>query len=396
MSQPGRQHRLHNSADKEAANQQLDRAFALLGLVSGRSLICPQCGTAKTKKVSFFVGKNGTPRWGCRRCGTTGTAIDLYIDKTGCTFLQALDALLGRAEQSVKVPTPTAAVHIAPSFEAVHDVDVYDAVVRMGSLGAAKEYWATWHISPHAVSELGSTVITNPDAFERVITKRFGIERLRACGVVTEARNEKDYFLVNRRYPVIEPQRGADGRVSAMQFRPSPEQRELVEAHKRFKREHGEDAVGGPRYQTPFLSPRGAQASTLIGYGLHRAAKLPPNSPIYVVEGAKDWLAARTLNPGREFYAVPGTGVMPPPAALEVLKDLRVIVVLDGDEAGAKGREVLVKHLRDNGIQAAPVADPLPDGMDVADLLVSKYAASGCTCRVCVEFRAHRTTSLAR
>ena len=380
----GRRH-----ADRDEANQHLDRVFALLGLVADSTLVCPACGTAKAKKVNFFMGRNGTPRWGCRRCGKTGTAVDLYIERTGAGFVEALDAILGRGPgrrpAGAVAPTP-----IVPSFTAVHDVEVYDAVVALGNRPAAVQYWGAWHISPTAVAELGSTMLTNAEAAARVLTHRFGADRLRACGIVTTGAKGQDYFLVNRRYPVIEPQRDAVGRVSAMQFRPSPEQRVKVEAHKRFRREHGEGAVGGPKYQTPFLSPRGAAAPTLIGYGLHRAAGLAPKTPIYVVEGAKDWLAARTLRPDREVYAVPGTGVMPPDAALEVLAQLRVVVMLDGDEAGAKGRAVLTEYLRERGIDAVPVASPLPAGFDVADMLVARSAARGCGCDTCAEFKAQQ------
>lgn len=374
-------------ADIAEANKQLDRVFALLGLVADGRPVCPACGTNKKAKVVFKQSKQGGHYWRCYRCGEHGQGIALYQERSGVTFPQAVNAILGRVEvpssaRGVQLPK----VEIAPSFTAVNDLELYDAVLGMGNLRAAQDYWATWHIAPTAVAEATSRVVTNAPALEKHLIRKFGEERLIMAGLaVRDGRTDRLRFLVNRQYPVIEPQIRPDGHVSAMQFRPSPDQRVKVEAHKDYKRDHPCEE-SGPRYVTPFLSPKGAQPETLIGYGLHRISQITERTQVCVVEGLKDWMAARTLRPSVEVYAIPGTSVMPPAIALEVLARHDVVVILDGDEAGAAGREKLVSYLRDNGVRARPVSR-VPEGLDMADRLVLRHARNGCACETCAKFR---------
>ena len=138
------------------------------------------------------------------------------------------------------------------------------------------------------------------------------------------------------------------------------------------------------RYVTPFLSLKGAGPSSLVGCGLHMLSKLSAGHTVYVVEGFKDLLAARTMS--AYAYAIPGTGVMPPEEACEVLCRHNVLVTLDGDEAGAKGRAAVLEHLLSKGIQATAKED-MPPGMDVTDLLVQRHAHSGCACATCQAWR---------
>jgi 5S rRNA maturation endonuclease (ribonuclease M5) len=170
-----------------------------------------------------------------------------------------------------------------------------------------------------------------------------------------------------------------------MQFRPSFAQRVKVEAHRAWKREHGEGADGGPKYVPPFMSPKGARPDTFVGYNLWAIAQMEPGSTVRIVEGCKDTLAF--LTKGVAAYGIPGTGVMPPETALEVLRERKVIVRLDGDKAGNEARQKIVDYLVANGVTAKPAVN-VPEGLDVADLLVREHASTGCPCVTCTEWRA--------
>ena len=89
---------------------------------------------------------------------------------------------------------------------------------------------------------------------------------------------------------------------------------------------------------------------------------------------------------GVEAYAIPGTGVMPPESVCEILKRHKVLVTLDADEAGAKGSENLLAYLLERGI-TAKTKDDLPAGFDITDILVQRWAHTGCGCATCVKWR---------
>ena len=110
---------------------------------------------------------------------------------------------------------------------------------------------------------------------------------------------------------------------------------------------------------------------------------LPAGSKIYVVEGFKDMLAARSM--GVDAYAIPGTGVMPSKKVCAMLARFDVIVVLDGDAAGAKGRENLMVHLTANSVKCRVMSD-IRENLDIADILVERFAHQGCDCTTCVDF----------
>jgi 5S rRNA maturation endonuclease (ribonuclease M5) len=194
--------------------------------------------------------------------------------------------------------------------------------------------------------------------------------------------------------------------VVGMQFRPSPERMKLVQAHKQWKKRWSGcvDKAGSPLepdeawrqayerdqsvgrkagYVTPFLSLKGGTPDHLVGCGLKRLVEIPRPSTVYIVEGFKDLLAARTL--GVEAYAIPGTGVMPPERSVEILRMHSVVVMLDGDAAGEKGREHLVTYLREREVDAKPI-DSIRAGMDVADILVERQAHAGCRCATCASW----------
>lgn len=414
--------------EKLEAKQNLRLAGWLAGLTGDDQFICPTCRVSHVG--DSFVLRTDQGSWKCFKSDTRGDAISIVQQEYGLSFPDAVNVLLGRPPRRGltkplrPVPAVLPDIPSKASFVATVDSEVYAAVRDFsGEAGvvAAQEYYGRWHIAPGAVSEAGSAVVLDTRAMERELTKRFGIERLKASGLVTVTRHGKDYFLCNRDYPVIEAHITPAGKIAGMQFRPSPQQMVKVQAHKSWKkrrdafldphmgpirewearqlqaREKGEE-FSEPKpqlelpeypeekipYVPPFLSLNGAGPDSLVGCGLVRLWAAPAGSEVVVVEGFKDLLAARTM--GREAFGIPGTGGMPSAKVCEVLKRHKLLVALDGDAAGDKSRMKVVQYFRDQGIEAEK--SWMPPGLDVTDMLVQKFAHAGCSCATCTEWRA--------
>lgn len=377
--------------DIALARTMIREAFALAGLVSGGKFVCPACQRLHSKKSTLSVRDRGT--WKCFSSDEGGDAISLVQDAFGYNFPQAVNSLLGRPVDGQEPPKPK--VRDLPPVQesrptSVVDPEVYGAVLQFaGPEGqrAAADYYAYWHISPEVVRESGAIQILDPAALEKHLVDRFGMDRLHECGLVVKTQKGRDYFLLNRDYPVVEPHITPRGYVVGMQFRPFGKQREKVEAHARWvaAKDRGDMSVPKVDYVPKFMSLSGVSASeSLIGFGLQRVWSAPPNTIIRVVEGFKDYLAARTM--GHEAFGIPGTSSILSDRVIELLRPHRIAVALDGDESGDKARDEWVQSLRDHGIRARAL--PMPEGQDVADILVARHAARGCTDTACADWRA--------
>lgn len=397
----------------DAADAELALAFAACGLIADGNLVCPNCHTSTRKKVEIKTSRESSrPYWKCYKCPDAwgSSAIELVMTHGPVQrFPDAVALLLGLPVNGASGPvTPIVRpnIEVNAAFTAEVAWQVYDFVRDSGSLEAAQRYYAQWHIAPEAVAEAGSTQVLDAVKVQKELVSKFGMDKLKAAGLVTVDKNGKDVFLFSDDYNVIEAHTAPSGHVVGMQFRPSIERMKKVQAHKKWKKRWSgtTDADGnpiepseawakayalddtiGPRhpYVTPFLSLRGAGPDHLVGCGLARLVRIPAGSTVYIVEGFKDLLAARTL--GLEAYAIPGTGVMPPEKACQILARHKVIVTLDGDEAGTRGREALLAYLAGQGVEAT-AGNPPRDGMDVTDVLVERTAHGGCTCPTCTDW----------
>jgi hypothetical protein len=367
----------------DEARRQVDRAFALLGLVDGKNPQCPECGTAKKGKVAL---RNDKGYWKCHKCDAWGSPIKL-LESHGYTFPDAVAALLGRpVSNTVRLPDKLVLPVASNAFRSTVDHEVYAAIHKAGTFTGAARYYATWHISPAAVRAAGAVRIEDAKATQRQLTDRFGRARLVAAGVIKPAEETDggvDVWLFNDQYPVVEPHRLPDGRIAGMQFRPNETQLARIDAHKR----------GEGKYVPKFLSLRGAGPDGLIGCGLDLLAgdslDTPAAKVVYLVEGFKDLLAVLTM--GGNAYALPGAAANIPPVALDVLRRHRLVVALDADDAGDAGAKRVVALLGDAGISDVTVKTDLPAGMDACDVLVARHARNGCTCSTCDTFRQHTT-----
>lgn len=381
--------------DIESARHNIELAFQIMGLCTSSGYVCPACGTTKKGKVVLRPAKG---YWNCYRgsCGEWGGTIKLLTEYGNYTFPDAVNVLLGRpttkaAPKRAELKTPPPSV--VHDFTAQVDIEVYDWVVAQSDLGLAQWYYGRWHISPDAVAELGAGVIRDVPAFHREATAKFGIDRLVACGLVKPASatpNNKDFFLLNRDYCVIEPHRRPDGHVVGMQFRPNPRQERKIAAHKAYAKARDAAEAAGTEYTgtkvayaPKFLSLRGAGPASLVGCNLPRVARLEPDTKVFIVEGFKDAMSALTM--GAEAYAIPGVGVMPSAEVCEILKRLRPVICMDGDAGGSTGTENLGAHFDSHDVTYT--VKEMPEGMDVTDRLVQRNAEDGHDCKVCAAWR---------
>ena len=399
--------------DIEKARFEVTRAFQLLGLAgqAGRP-VCPSCGTDKRGKVALRDSKG---YWKCYRCGEYGSPTKLLTDIGGYGFVDAINDLLGRdVSDTTRQRKPRELVEIRSSadFSAEIDVEVYLWIARQGDRARAAEYYAEWHLSPQAVKEAGCFYLPLPKGeltdLQAQAVAEFGRDRLIACGVAMEMDPEKvrpartaaqkavhGLFFPGMPpgYPVGEPHVTADGEITYIQFRPDGRTKQRVDAHKagkkareRVEMQGGDPAsVQVPDYVAPYLSFRGMPHDAMIGGGVWRLGRLDAGSTVVIVEGIKDLMAARTM--GAEAYAIPGAKTSPPQAVCEILKRHKVVVALDGDDAGNASREQLVELLQEQGLPNVK-PKPMPDGMDVTDILIDRHASKRCACATCQAWRA--------
>lgn len=370
----------------ETARGQMVRALSLEGLVTEDGLaVCPECGESGRGKTKVFAD-------GGFHCHSRGhhvdNAIDLLVSR-GWKFPIAVRALIG---DDSAIPAElrgraSSTVAIAPTFDAFPDVEVYEAVLAGGDVDAACEFYGRWYITEEVVRESRAVVITNPKALARDLVSNFTPDRLIACGLASE----EGKLYIHGGYPVIEPHLlPTDGSpCTAMQFRGSIETERRVAEHNAAKAAKKAAEAAGRPYRGPkvdyvpkFLSLRGATIASRCGFGLPRLGELaaaadaarsrgeePRPKRVYIVEGFKDLLAARTL--GVEAYGMAGAGLLPVRAVCAIIGRIGVAAVsLDGDAAGDAGRARLMEHFASHGV-AAEVKLP-PPGMDMADVLAAK------------------------
>lgn len=401
------------------ARTQMARALSLEGYACDGLPVCPQCHTAQKGKGKVFED-GGFKCHACayyaynaldfltlprvRRGGTIigqakeVTDRDLLVRTRGDEsrvplaevtleggkwgFAQAVDALCGADVAHPEGKTPVLdAIEAKPTFEATPNPALYQRVLELGSLEAAQAFYGRWHIDPEVVARFRAVRITDQRALLRGLREQFSPEEIIAAGLATQ----EGHLLLNARYPVIEPHILPDGRVAGMQFRGSEEVEAHVAAHKAYKaRRDVAEVAGVPHTETKveyvpkFLSLLGASAAQQCGLGLENLQHLvEAGEPaglarVYIVEGFKDLLAGETM--GLSCYGLPGAGKLPVRAVCQLLARFgEVHVALDGDEAGAKGRERLLVHFKLHGVSA--VEHPPPVGMDICDVLVARHSA---------------------
>lgn len=336
-------------SDIDDAMGQLETAFALVGCVNGNTFTCPVCGENRKGKVVLRPAKK---YWKCYVCGTYPddprykNAIDLVKERCSVSFPKAVNILLGRNDGPIpkaKLVEILATAKSDDGFSACDEPWVFDLYTEIleskhCSLERAVTYYSDRHISAEAVEAMRFRYIVDPEALRNELVAKWGEEKLIQAGIAVESEHGFR-MLCGWNYPVIEPAIDHTGKVRNMQFRPSLKQREKIRAHKR-----GE----GP-YVPTFMSIKGAGPKHLIGIGLHLLSN-GESRVVMVAEGAADAAAGYTLG-AKGMYAIPGTNIMPPKGVVQYLEKLghKIVVALDGDEAGIKARPIVAEHFRSNG-----------------------------------------------
>lgn len=368
--QTPRAHRPTASERTATARPKTREAFALLGLLRDGPLHgCPRCDTtsvARTPKTAIFEDGG----FHCRRCGAVGgpavkrdeanrlgSAIDLLLS-AGWSFSDAVALLNGEPASDGTKPPDVTDVETVAGFTATVDVELYNAVLANGDVDAACDFYGRFGISPKVVRESRAVRVVDQVALASMVKHRFGASRAIAAGLATE----KGWLLVNSDYPVVEPHLTPAGLPAGLQFRASESTEKLVAAHK----------AGVGDYVPKFLSLRGAPPASRLGFGLEALSAASRGSKVWVVEGFKDLLAARTM--GLNAYGLPGAGTLPVAAVARLLAGFKTVVIaFDADAGGDAGRENLDRYLR--GFGAAVEHRRPPDGQDMADVLAARVAA---------------------
>jgi len=361
-------------------------AMAIAGLVGEGWVMCPSCRELTNGR--FTIREDGS--WWhflnkeAHHHGDAVNILQLFGVPTG----DAVNVLLGRpTREPIEIPADASALTAALiGVKTKIDIPVFNGVLtygrKTGGVEAACEFYGTWHISPEAVIESGAVLIKNPDHFAKAILAKFGEERLLACGLFVRTARGELYSLISTKFPVVEPHRHpVTGDVLTMQFRSSHAQYRKYLAHKAGLRDY--------KGSEKFISIKGAPTTAQIGTGLPRIETLPAGTTVYIAEGFKDQLAARTM--GQEAYGLPGAHGRPPAKICALLARHDVRTAFDGDEAGDKGTVKLSDYLAEHGVTSSPMV--LPAGLDITDVLVGGFAygsrnhGSPCACTTCATFR---------
>jgi hypothetical protein len=370
------------------SREALELAMATVGYLSadGVTGICPKCQKELPLGSKLKLHESGMYKhFGSEGCSGDAISVMMALEPTPgvkVNFINAVKFLNG-LPTTVEIKRPDKLPELgARSFTAVVDKDVYKGILlygrKTGGVDAAIEFYGQWHISPDAVRESGAVYIKDPRDFAKNILAKpdWGAERLIRAGLFVET-DRGPRCLIDDSFPVVEPHlHPSTGLPVYLQFRASNKQYQKYLEHKRGEREY--------KGSQKFLSLRGAPREAQLGSGLPRIAKLPAGSIIYIVEGFKDMLAARTL--GTEAYGIPGVDFRPPAGVCKLLADKRVRVALDGDEAGEKHFQALINYLKDNGVNDVERHE-VKQGLDITDSLVKRYASKGCNCPACQKFR---------
>jgi 5S rRNA maturation endonuclease (ribonuclease M5) len=377
----------------DTVNARLDQVFQTLGLVTpDGNPVCPSCGAYRRGQVSLKkIPDAKFPSWKCFKCGLRGTGVDaaILVQKLDPAIPRnakiAAEMLLGKRPFLIPVGASSVTIPL-DTRKSRPDYAVYKQLLEMGSIEGAIEFWGQWHILPEAVREVGSVLIDDPKGAAGFLTRKFGLVRLQKCGLV--AGKSGNWFLFgngsdNANYGIIEPQKLPDGRVSNVQFRAYGATAEAALEHKKWSRSPEKENLPEVKYTPRFVSLASMPKASQVGYGLPRLNILGDDKRVYIVEGCKDLLAARSM--GFEAYAIAGIQALPPEVALETLRRFDLVAMLDGDDAGEAGRQLLVEHLKNHGIVAA--SKSLRSGYDMADVLVERSAHNNCQCYTCKTWR---------
>lgn len=295
------------------------------------------------RNPSFYI-RSATNRFTCYACGEKGNVIDLVMKMRGISFIDACELLadrhLGGARARPEIEQrPTGGVADAkhasslPSEAepaAAPDHEAFEWLLLDSKLGASGyDYLASRGFSAETIAHFRVGQIGDRSRAMRKAVARFGLERLRRCGLVCDGKFgdrlvfPSGYLL----FPFI-----IDSNVAYIQAR---------------RPDNGR--------QWRWLCPNG-----LLPPVFNRSALSHGATTISICEGVTDVISAHEL--GIHAIGLVGANARLDDATLDLLRGCNVAIFGDRDAAGSRFARHLVDRLAEIGVTAIPKR--LPPGAD--------------------------------
>ena len=305
-------------------------------VVQSRRMICPFHVEDSPSLVFYSPPQN---EFHCFGCGKHGDVINLYADACQIDFKTAFDELVTRylpnddATKSKifrKVnlksvysnkPLPEKKFIFKPIYSEIYEALRAFCLNQKATDSARKaaDYLRERSIDDWTIRYFKLFVVKNYGVTNEFLKTKFSIEDLKACGLMNEKGN-----LIFFVHPIIIPY-FQEGRIVYLQGRSV-----------------GNPPEGANKYQ--FLSgvPR-----TI--FNLDAIKKLPPNTEIYLTEGAFDCMTL--VRNGMMAVSLGSSSIFKKEWA-KYFKKYKVWVSFDSDIAGMKGADNLVEELTEAGVLA--------------------------------------------
>lgn len=325
---------------------------------SGADSMSGLCPFHTEKSPSFSVSPSKGVYY-CFGCGASGDAIRFLRELEHLEFAEAVERLARDAGVTLRYEGDTVGARKAASRrQALHDANeraatLYEETLRGAPQAeAARAYLTSRSIDPAtaATFQIGFAPGAADFLLKRLPAKGTPAEILVEAGLAIRDQASgaiRDRFRGRITFPIHDLQ----GRAIGIGARVLPGDRE-----------------DGPKYLNSPETPIYRKGETL--YNLHRAkGAIARSGDVYVVEGYTDVIALAKAGI-ENVVATCGTALGEGHFRLAARFAKRMILVFDGDEAGARAAERAYAHLEAFPVQ--PVVLVLPDGLDPADLVTTR------------------------
>lgn len=317
----------------------IDLGFKLTASGTGR---CRLPGH-EDRNPSFSV-RSATNRFTCYACGGSGDVIDLVMKMRDVGFVGACEWLtdrhlgggsvrlqLGRKLAGRAVPATRASNAPAKTdYEVASDHEVFEWLLLDSTLNSSgNDYLTSRGFSAEAISHFRVGQIGDRGKVMRKAIARFGLERLRHCGLIS-AGKFGDRFVFPNDYLLFPF--NIDGHIAYLQAR---------------RPDNGK--------QWRWICP-----NSLLPPVFNRAALSDVISTISICEGVTDVVSAHEL--GIPAIGLVGANACLDDATLDLLRGRNVAVFGDRDAAGSRFARQLIDRLAGIGVTAIPKR--LPSGAD--------------------------------
>jgi len=297
--------------------------------------------------------------WKCYPCDVGGDIFSFVMKIEGLSFPEALKMLAEKAGVTLETGgRPGAADEKKLLFQAMAwaEEQYHQYLLKADRAEPARKYLAGRGVTAESIERfhLGFA----PEEWEWIAQQasgtRYSVQTLEAIDVVARRSNGPGYYD-RFRGRVLFPIRDTQGRPVALGGRILP----------------GSDDTRGAKYLNSRETPIFSESSLLYGLDLARDA-ISRSRTAVVMEGYTDCLTAQQCGIAN---AVAALGVAFGERHMQLLRRYadRVVLVLDGDEAGRKRTDQLLELFIGQPVDLRILT--LPDELDPCDFLLSRGAA---------------------